>query len=303
MRRIVGNADFQPEAVGHTFQVILEHVAIGGVAAAAIAEQQHAFRLGKSGIAMPFPPHAEAVACESTGVVAETQIQVAQVAFDVVETVRIDHAPCGTGKIVVQSFLGSLRVQPALAKQQAEEFLVFGIHAHDGIGRLHEIGTVARDDLELPIPMDMASQRQRFAGLATPQAMALQKLRHDGNAHAKASPQQFLGNLGTRKVGPQNAVSVGIAGGMGIDNGQKGLVEAWKKRQTALPATPFFRACCGGMSEPGCCNSFSPRSMGKRSPDQVGVISTIIGYEINAKIGIGKSAHANRAKENSLQRT
>src|SRR5208337_2866650 len=71
-----------------------------------------------------FPPEAETVAGEPTGVVAESQIQVAQIAFDVVEAVRIDHAERGAGKIVVQSFLGLLRVEPALPEQKPQ----VGVH-------------------------------------------------------------------------------------------------------------------------------------------------------------------------------
>jgi hypothetical protein len=71
---------------------------------------------------------------------------------------------------------------------------------------LHESGAVVGDDLKLAIAMNVASQRQRFASLATSQAMTFQKLRHNGDTHAKASPQKFLGNLGTRKVGPKNTV-------------------------------------------------------------------------------------------------
>ena len=81
--------------------------------------------------------------------------------------------------------------------------------------------------------------------------MAFQKLRHHGDTHAKASPQKFLGNLGTRKVGPKDTVLVGIAGRVGIDDLQKGLVDPWKKCQTAVAATPLFRARGGGKSESG----------------------------------------------------
>jgi hypothetical protein len=35
---------------------------------------------------------------------------------------------------------------------------------------------------------------------------------------------------------------VGIARGVGIDDLQEGIVNSWTKGQTALPATPFFRA-------------------------------------------------------------
>jgi hypothetical protein len=119
---------------------------------------------------------------------------------------------------------------------------MFGIHAHDRVGSLQESGAVVGDDLKLPIAINVASQRQRLASLAAPQAMAFQELRHHGDTHAKASPQKFLGNLGTRKVGPKHTVLVGIARRVGINDLQKGVVDPWKECQTALPATPFFRA-------------------------------------------------------------
>ncbi len=218
IRRIVSHADFQADAAGKPFQMIFEHVAIRSVAAAAVAQQEHASCLGISGAAMPFPPEAETVAGEPTGVVAESQIQMPQIALDVVEAVRIDHAEGGAGEIVVQSPLGLLRVEPALPEQESQEFLVFGIHAHDGVGNVQERGAVVGDDLELPIAMDVPPQRQRLASLATSQAMAFQELRHDGDTHAKAATQKFLGDLGTRKVGPKGAVFVGISRGMGIDD-------------------------------------------------------------------------------------
>ena len=242
IRRVVSHADFQADAVGETFQVILEHVPVGRVASAAVTQQKHVPRVGISGPAMHFPPQAKTVAGEPTGVVAESEIQVAQVAFDVVEAVRIDHTERGTGKIVVQSFLGLLRVEPALPEQEPQEFLVFGIHAHDGVGSFHESGAVVGDDLKLAIAMNVASQRQRFASLAMSQAMAFQELRHDGDTHPETSSHKFLGNLGTREVSPKNTVLVGITRRVGIDDLQKGPVDSWEKRQTAMAATPFFRA-------------------------------------------------------------
>jgi hypothetical protein len=107
---------------------------------------------------------------------------------------------------------------------------MFGIHAHDGVGSLYESGAMVGDDLKLPIAMNVAAQRQRFASLATPQAMAFQKLRHHGDTHAKASPQKFLGNLGAREVSPKNTVLVGVARRVRIDDLQKGRVDPWKKR-------------------------------------------------------------------------
>jgi hypothetical protein len=72
--------------------------------------------------------------------------------------------------------------------------------------------------------------------------MAFQELRYDGDAHAKASTQESLDDLGARQVGPKDAVSVGIAGRVGIDDLQEGVVDRRKERPTALPANPFFRA-------------------------------------------------------------
>lgn len=246
VRRVVGHADFQADALGETFQVILEHVAIGSVAAAAVAQQKQASRLRIGRLSMPLPPQTETVASEAAGVVAEAKVQVSEVAFDVVETMRIDHAERGAGKIVIQGFLGFLRVQSALTKQKSQEFLVFGVHAHDGIGRLGESGAVMGDDLKLSIAIGMASHGERLARLATPQAMAFQKLGHNADTHAKASPQKFLGDLGTRKIRPQNAILIGIARRVRIDDLQKVLVDSWEKRQAPLPAAFFFRARSGG---------------------------------------------------------
>src|SRR3954454_23245248 len=102
MRRVVSHTDFQADPVGKTLQMILENVAIGSVTAATVAQQEHASREGISGPAMHFPPEAEAVASEPTGVMTESQIQMAPIALDVVEAVRVNHAQSRAGEIVVQ---------------------------------------------------------------------------------------------------------------------------------------------------------------------------------------------------------
>ena len=69
--------------------------------------------------------------------------------------------PCGgTGEIVVERFFGVPRVQPADSEQQPEKFLVFGVHADNGIGRIPEFLAVLGDDLELPVAASMLPQRQ-----------------------------------------------------------------------------------------------------------------------------------------------
>ena len=69
--RVVSDADFQADAVRQTFQMVFEHIAVGGVAAAAIATKQQSARVGIGKPSLRFPPVAGAVAGEPTGVVAE----------------------------------------------------------------------------------------------------------------------------------------------------------------------------------------------------------------------------------------
>ena len=174
-----------------------------------------------------------------------------EVALGIVEPVRVEHPESGTGKIVVERLLGFLRVEPPFAKQKAQKLLGFGVHAHDGIGGLIEFRTVVGDDPKLAIAMGMFSQRQRFASLATSQAMPLQKLRHHVDTDAEALLQELLGDPRTGEVGPKNSVLIGVARRARIDDFQESCVQPGQERQTGAAATPFFRAWSGGRSKPG----------------------------------------------------
>lgn len=259
VRRIVGHAKFHAKMVRQLFEMIFENVAIGGVAPAAIEQEQHSASVGIGRATMRFPPIRDAVASESAGVMGQPQIQVPEVSLEVVESVRKDHPERGTGKIMVERLLGFLGVQTADAKQKAQEFLVFGVYADDGIRRIHELGSVVRDDLELPIAGSILSQRQGFASFATAQTMSLQKLRDDGDADAKAEGTKLVGDLSAGKIGPENAVLIGIAGGAGIDDSQKSFVQAGKERQAGAPTAPFFLAWPTGTGEVGFRSSCKPR--------------------------------------------
>ena len=208
---------------------------------------------------MRFPPIRDAVASKVAGVVAQTQIQVSEVSLEVIEAVRVDHPERRTGKIMVEGFLGLSGVQAADAKQQAKEFLVFGVYTDDGIRRLHELGSVVRDDLELPIAGSILAQRQGFTSFAPAQTMSLQKLRDDGDADAKAEGTKFLGDLSAGKIGPENAVLIGVTGGAWIEDLQKSLVQAGKERQAGASTAPFFLAWPTGRGEVGFRSSCKPR--------------------------------------------
>src|SRR4051812_10005478 len=91
--------------------------------------------------------------------------------------------------------------------------------------------------------------------------MSLQKLCHDGDADVKTETAKFLGDLSARKIGPENAVLIRIAGRAGIDDLQKSVVQAGKERQAGASAAPFFLACAAGRGEVGLRSSFRPRWM------------------------------------------
>ena len=225
----MGHPQFQTQMVRQLFEMIFENVAIGGITSAAIEQEQYSASVGISRATIRFPPIRDAVASESAGVVAQTQIQVSKVSLEVVESVWKDHPECGTRKIVVERLLGLLGVQATDAKQKTKEFLVFGVYADDGVRRLHELGSVIRNDLELPIAGCILSQRQGFASFATAQTMSLQKLRDDGDTNTKTEGTKRLGDLSAGKIGPENTVLIGIASGAGIDELQKSFVQAGKE--------------------------------------------------------------------------
>ena len=134
LRRVVRHANFQAKAIRQGFQMVFENVASGGVAAAAVAQEQQPASVGIREAPIGFPPVTQTVAGEPTGVVAEAQIQMPEVALGIVEPVRVEHPESGTGKIVVERLLGFLRVEPPFAKQKAQKLLGFGVLLTMGSG-------------------------------------------------------------------------------------------------------------------------------------------------------------------------
>ena len=127
-------------------------------------------------MAEAFPPVGDAVAGEATGVVAQAEIDVAEVSLVIVDAVRVQHSRGGTGKIVVEGLERFLRVQASGAKQKAQEFLVFAVDAEDRVRRILLRGSMVGDDVELPIALGMPAQRKGFLSFASSQAMALEQL-------------------------------------------------------------------------------------------------------------------------------
>lgn len=194
-RWVVCHTDFQADALGQAFQVVLEDVAIGGITTTTITQQQQPPGLWIGEPAQRFPPVTDALAGKPTGIMAQSQIQMSKVSFEIIKAVWIKHTLSRTGKIMVQRFLGLLGIKPSFAKQQAEKLLVFGIHTEDGIGSGLVCAAVVINDLELSIPLRMFAAGKRFERLATAQAMTFEKLGHHRDTDAKAAPEEFLSDL------------------------------------------------------------------------------------------------------------
>lgn len=208
-----------------------------------------------------FPPIRQAVAGESTGVVTKSHVEMAEVAFEVVEPVRIEDTDGGAGEIVVESFLGVRCIQTSNTEQQPQEFFVFAVHADDRIGRVLKGFTVLSDDLELSIAARVMSERHDFAGFSSAQTVSFQELRDDGDADAKAESQQFVGDLRPGQVGPENALAVGIARGVWIDDFEEGIIETGEEGERRLSAAPFFLARWSGKGGLAIRSSSKPRWM------------------------------------------
>jgi len=104
------------------------------------------------GIALPadtVPVPGKTVAGETTGVVAEADVDVAPIAGHIVDAVRDDHAGRPTGKVVIESPERLLRSNAAIAKPLAEMLLGLGIDAEYRVAGLRVLRLQGRDALEL----------------------------------------------------------------------------------------------------------------------------------------------------------
>ena len=107
--RIVGDAQFDLQAVRQSLQVFLEQVVRGAVASAAIAQDQQARRGGVSRATVRLPPQSEAVAAEFARVVAGVQVEVGVLARQIVDAVRNQFAVSRAGEIVVECLSDQFR--------------------------------------------------------------------------------------------------------------------------------------------------------------------------------------------------
>ena len=241
VRRVVAHADFQADSIRQFLQAVFEDMAIGGIAPAAIAEQQQG---GGPRIIRPpevLPPISDAVTGEGAVVVAGAHIEMTVVALEIVQAVWVDDSARQRGKVMVEGFDDRLRVRVARSEEVADQFLLLGVDAGNGIARVLIAVSVLSDDFKWAILLRMVFERAVFQRLAPAQMVLLEQLGHDLDAHAKTARGQFRGPAPQRKIGPQNPFAHRVAGGVGANDLPKGGIEVGKQRHAGFPSAPFFR--------------------------------------------------------------
>ena len=98
IRRIVGDADFQADAVCQFFQGVFEDIPVGRVAAAAVAQQQDRAGLWIMDTPVMLPGKGHAITSEIAGVVANAEVNVPVISLDIVDAMRVDDARGIAGK-------------------------------------------------------------------------------------------------------------------------------------------------------------------------------------------------------------
>jgi hypothetical protein len=107
--------EFQSQPIRECLQVFLEAMVVGGMTAAAIAEQQESARVGIVLMAMPFPPSGDAVAAEFTGIVAGANLDIAYIVRYVIQPVGNDNSSRQRWPIMVKHLYRFLGVEFSLS--------------------------------------------------------------------------------------------------------------------------------------------------------------------------------------------
>jgi len=98
---VMGDADFDPQFIGESLEISLEEMMTGTVTAATVTKHQDGSGIGVFVVAIGIPPVAETIAGEFTGVVADTELDVANVEIQIVEIVGDDDPFRKTGEVMV----------------------------------------------------------------------------------------------------------------------------------------------------------------------------------------------------------
>lgn len=140
------NANVQLQWGRQRLQRFLEHRAIGGITAAAIAEDEQPAGFGIVPTAVPLPPLGNAGTAQFAGSVAGIEVYRAFVPRQIIAAMRDQFPAAGAGKVMIQSVDRRLRGGVTIAGEITQQFFLFGIDAEHGIAcaqiRVFEPGNV-----------------------------------------------------------------------------------------------------------------------------------------------------------------
>ena len=190
----MSDTDFQANPVCEGLEILFEKVLGGTVAAAAVAKQQQRVGLWPGQVSFGSPPLKDAVAGKCTGVVAAAEIDVAAVAFEVIQTVGNDVAVREGRIIVIENANGLCREHMAVAVKIAQQFAFFRVHAENRVERVEVKFLVEGDDLELLVAVFCLVHRHDFEGLATAKMGFVEELVDDAAVHRRAKLGHAIGD-------------------------------------------------------------------------------------------------------------
>ncbi len=102
---------------------------------------------------------------KGAGVMADTDVDVASVAGQVVDAVRNDHAGGPTGEVVIEGPDGPLGPSAARAEELPEMFLGLGVHRKHRVSHCGILGFQLGDSPELGVPIRALSPRKSLLNL------------------------------------------------------------------------------------------------------------------------------------------
>ncbi len=107
----MGNANLDPNFTCQSLQVFLENVVTGTIAPTTVAEYEDSGSIGITFATVGIPPISKAITSEFAGVATGTQLNVAHIETQIVDTVRNDDPLGIAGEVVVVGLLFLLGVQ------------------------------------------------------------------------------------------------------------------------------------------------------------------------------------------------
>src|SRR6266852_1843762 len=217
IRGIVGHTDRDGKVVDDRLEVFLEQMLVATVTATTIAQEQDGGRVGVQTPSIAVPKQPQAIAGECGRVTAEAHMNPALITGQIVDTMRNDDATGQAGEIMIKRFERLLAVDLAITVERAQEFLLLGIDAQDGVARLEKLLDEMGQMTKLRVAMRRVAAGQDLGHLATGQTKRVENASHDAGSSTDALCLQPVGNLLGGQIRPHNVLVHGITSGAVLD--------------------------------------------------------------------------------------